>query len=206
MTAVWVCIIVTAVYVVGAFIAFLIIPDSLYYVFGNLFPFRLPPLWSILSVIAFVFQTVFATYLLMLDGKYKGNFKRDLILTTVIGLVCLVLCCIPEGYAFLRDIVPNSLENPKCTEYTLTVSGDSPINNDRIIVCKRTRTNLAIGRVYLLAPDGRAQQLCEFEIPGGWSDEADYYVEQYEDKAVVSYRTEDGDFVDVECSYEGLER
>ena len=198
MLVVWVLIIITAVYIVGAFIAFLIIPESLYYIFGNLFPFRLPPVWSILSIIAFPTQTVLVTFLIFLDGRHKGNMKRDIILTTIIGLICLVLCCIPEGYGFLKNIVPDTLEKP----YSLEFSDDK----SRVIVCKRTRSRLGIGNVYLLAPDGRAQPIGEFEIQGGWTEDSDFHCEQYDDYFLVSYRTENGKFEDLVCSFEGLDR
>ncbi len=187
----WAGIILTFVYIVGAVSAFIVIPEKLYYFWGFISACRLPPVWCVLSVAAFLIQTLLVTILLIIDAKNKSDVKKDALITTIGGLLCLVLCFVPASVGVFSVFVDYVLSEPKCYEF----------NNDKnkIIIKESTSSTNGTREVYYFNTDGTVDLIGSFSVYDGYRSEGKYDLTWENDSVIVGYDTGRGSIEQVVC-------
>lgn len=171
----WIGIIITAIYILATALVCIIHGEKAYYFSSVIMQSCIHPGWCIISVSVFVIQTVLVTILILSDAKNKNKLKRDLIATTILGLVCLVLCLAPsaKGCIILMSEIP---DEPECFEYNE--------NDLNIIICRKNGKYDDYYDVYLLNSDDSLLKTGSFS---GDLPDHDFRIESDADTITVCY-------------------
>lgn len=190
----WVIIILTTAYIMSAGIAAVIMPEKNYLLFGSiLMSLKIAPLWLRLMITAIGIQAVATTILIAVDLEAKKNSARDIIVTTIVGIVCIVLVLLPFISGFQEAVVRKS--GYKAEYYTFSNE------NREIVIEERTYMNQGMGDVYLKDDDSSLRLIGMFDTGNGVRNNGEYELEWSEDKVSITYSSGLDGYKKVNCYF-----
>ena len=190
----WGIIILTTAFIAAAGVISLFLPEKEYLVFGKiLMSLKIAPVWLRLMITSIGLQAVVTTVLIAVDLEEKKHRARDIAVTTVIGIVCIVLVLLPFISGFQSAIVRKSGYK---AEY-FTFGHD----NHEIVIEERTYMNNSFGDVYIKDDDGSLRLIGMFDIDGGIRNNGNYELEWFPDKVSVTYEKSHGKTEKVNCFF-----
>ncbi len=183
--ALWAATILTAAAIAVIFIISLLLPSKRYFLFDEyVVRLMLPPVWCIILIILFAVQTIVVTIMIALDLTGKKDVKSDFIITTLIGLVCLVLACAPAFGGFM-EVMLNIIDgSANCHTYK---AGDHTV----IVKNKILMESGLKSEVYLLSDSGEAVEAGEIVRPSEETNTDKYIYECSGGRLVISYEDND---------------
>ena len=110
----WIMIVLTTVFIVAAGVVSIISPQKDYLILGIAkMTLSLPPVWCRLMITAVSVQAVATTIIIGVDVKEQKHMKRDLVSTTLIGIVCIIFLIVPFISGFRQTVAETAVYSPK---------------------------------------------------------------------------------------------
>ncbi len=175
----WITVILTAILMAAGGITALCLPAKSYYLFHSILSVRLAPFWCILMLISLIIQATAATILIALIIKDKHRLMRDLIATTVIGLICLVTLYLPFHGTLSDTLTHQVLDEPQCFFFT--------DNSHSIVIEEQHPRTRSSGSVYLLADNREVSLIGKFTTNDSAKSHGRYQMEWSSDSVAITY-------------------
>ncbi len=181
----WIMIVLTTVFIVAAGVVSIISPQKDYLILGIAkMTLSLPPVWCRLMITAVSVQAVATTIIIGVDVKEQKHMKRDLVSTTLIGIVCIIFLIVPFISGFRQTVAETAVYSPKYYVFE---------NNGRQIVIEECSGRVSgylqsFGDVYCTEPDGSLKLRGTYTVSDGTRCNGRYKLDWSDEYVAVTYQ------------------
>lgn len=188
----WIITVVTFLFIAVSAIISLSFPEKEYFVFNAfIIKLKLPPMQCAVLWWTFVLQTIVVTAMVGVDIAKKTNFKRDFIITTLLGIISIVLVCVPFFGGITDVLIYQAEYAPKYYLFT---------DNSRSVVIEERNADYGeSGKVYYLSDNSEVSKIGEFTTHGA-KNNGNYDIKWSDEKVYVTYGNGDSSKETIECN------